>query len=196
VGFLLLDSGVGHSYPFALSRIIFLCFFYFSNNNPLESHEFNSLFNRYYTQIRNFLYYKSGNMELAEDLTQDAFMILWTKRENIDPEKVKSYLFTIANNLFLNNVKHQKVVLKFNQQPVNTASMETPHYLMEEDEFRDSLERAISSLPEKNRVVFLMNRIDKLTYREIADRLELSVKAVEKRMTKALQKLREIHLRI
>jgi RNA polymerase sigma-70 factor (ECF subfamily) len=167
-----------------------------SNLSPLESHEFNSLFNRYYTQIRNFLYYKSGKMELAEDLTQDAFMILWTKRENIDPEKVKSYLFTIANNLFLNNVKHQKVVLKFNQQPVNTTSAETPQYLMEEDEFRDSLQQAIGALPEKNRVVFLMNRIDKLTYREIAERLELSVKAVEKRMTKALQKLREIDGRI
>lgn len=135
-------------------------------------------------------------MELAEDLTQDAFTILWTKRENIDPTKVKSYLFTIANNLFLNEVKHRKVVLKFNQHPVNTTSSETPQYIMEESEFSDQLQNAISGLPEKNRVVFLMNRIDKLTYREIADQLGLSVKAVEKRMTKALQKLREINPRI
>ena len=127
-------------------------------------------------------------MNLAEDLTQDAFMILWTKRDTIDPEKVKSYLFTIANNLFLNNVKHQKVVLRFNQQPVNTVSRETPQYMMETEEFKASLERAIAELPEKNRIVFLMNRIDKMTYKDIAERLGLSVKAVEKRMTKALQR--------
>ncbi len=135
-------------------------------------------------------------MTLAEDLTQDAFLILWNKRENIDQGKVKSYLFTIANNLFLNDVKHQKVVLKFHQQPVSSSYSETPQYLMEQDEFKGKLERTIAKLDEKNRVVFLMNRIDKLTYREIADRLGLSVKAVEKRMTKALQVLRDIDPRI
>ncbi|MEO0896367.1 MAG: RNA polymerase sigma-70 factor [Bacteroidota bacterium] len=161
-----------------------------------ESEAFKELFDKYYQAIRNFLYYKSGNVELAEDLTQEAFLILWRKRENIDPDKVKSYLYTIAHNLFLNEVKHQKVVMKFNQQPVSTTSVETPQYIMEGEEFRKKLENAISSLPEKNRIVFLMNRIEKLTYREIADRLELSVKAVEKRMHKALVELRELYPKI
>jgi RNA polymerase sigma-70 factor (family 1) len=163
---------------------------------PLEPLEFEDLFNQCYIQLRNFLYYKSGKMELAEDLTQDAFLILWKKRDHIDQEKVKSYLFTIAHNLFLNDVKHQKVVMKFNQQPVNTTYIETPQYLMEGDEFKMKLEETIAQLDEKNRVVFLMNRIDKLTYREIAERLGLSVKAVEKRMTKALQSLRSLNDRI
>ena len=165
-------------------------------HNSIESLAFKNLYDRYYDAIRNFLYYKSGNIYLAEDLTQDAFMILWKKRESIDPDKVKSYLYTIANNLFLNEVKHQKVVMKFNQQPVSTTSHETPQYVMEESEFRNKLETAISGLPEKNRVVFLMNRIDKLTYKEIADRLGLSVKAVEKRMHKALLELRALSARI
>ncbi|MEM7514507.1 MAG: sigma-70 family RNA polymerase sigma factor, partial [Bacteroidota bacterium] len=58
------------------------------------------------------------------------------------------------------------------------------------------LEGAIAALPEKNRVVFLMNRIEKLTYQEIADSLGLSVKAIEKRMHKALIELRKIHHQI
>ena len=161
-----------------------------------EADAFKALFDRYYDSIRNFLYYKSGSIEQAEDLTQEAFLILWKKRDNIDPDKVKSYLYTIANNLFLNEVKHQKVVMKFNQQPVSSTSYETPQYLMEEDEFRSKLEAAIGALPEKNREVFLMNRIDKLTYKEIADRLGLSVKAVEKRMHRALQELRNLSPRI
>ncbi|MEL6626196.1 MAG: RNA polymerase sigma-70 factor [Bacteroidota bacterium] len=168
------------------------------SENPHKSEKvaFKKLFDQYYDGIRNFLYYKSGNIELAEDLTQEAFMILWRKRENIDPDKVKSYLYTIAHNLFLNEVKHQKVVMKYNQQPMATTTQETPQYLMEEEEFRQKLENAIAQLPEKNRVVFLMNRIEKLTYREIAERLELSVKAVEKRMHKALIQLRELYPRI
>ncbi|MEO0472334.1 MAG: RNA polymerase sigma-70 factor [Bacteroidota bacterium] len=168
-----------------------------SEMTPSDGPEnFNDLFNRYYTGVRNFLYYKSGNMELSEDLTQEAFTILWKKRNSINPEKVRSYLYTIANNLFLNEVKHQKVVLKYHQQPRTTVSKETPQFLMEEDEFRKRLEDAISGLPEKNRVVFLMNRIEKLTYREIAERLGLSVKAVEKRMHKALVELRNISEKI
>jgi RNA polymerase sigma-70 factor (ECF subfamily) len=58
---------------------------------------------------------------------------------------------------------------------------------MEKDEFAKELQEAIASLPEKQRTVFLMNRIDELTYREIAQRLEIGVKAVEKRMHEALE---------
>jgi len=161
-----------------------------------EANAFKELYDRYYDAIRNFLYYKSGNMNLAEDLTQESFLILWKKRAGIDPLKVKSYLYTIANNLFLNEVKHQKVVVKYFQHPISTTSNETPEFAMEEAEFRQQLEDAIASLPEKNRVVFLMNRIEKLTYKEIAERLELSVKAVEKRMHKALIELRELYPKI
>lgn len=162
----------------------------FSWNDP---NDFRKLFDSLYGSLRKFLYYKSGSMEQAEDLAQESFLILWKKRENIDPDKVKSYLFTIANNLFLNEVKHQKVVLRFQKQPQRETTAETPQYLMEEEEFRKKLLLAIDNLPEKHRVVFLMNRIDKLTYREIADDLGLSVKAVEKRMHKALSALREIN---
>ena len=93
-----------------------------------DEHAFKELFDQYYEGIRNFLYYKSGNINLAEDLAQDAFLILWKKKDSINPEKVKSYLFTIANNLFLNEVKHQKVVLKFNQRPQKNSSTETPQF--------------------------------------------------------------------
>ncbi len=165
-------------------------------NTSSGSDTFRVLFDEYYLAVRNFLYYKSGNLELAEDLTQEAFAILWKKRQSINPEKARSYLYTIANNLFLNEIKHQKVVLKFQQRPQRTLTEESPQYIMEEEEFRKKLEAAIAGLPEKNRVVFLMNRIEKLTYREIAERLDLSVKAVEKRMHKALLALRHLSERI
>lgn len=165
--------------------------------NICEEKVFESVFNNRSEQLRNFLYYKSGNLALAEDLVQDAFSKLWENCSKVTLDKAKSYLFTIANNLFLNKMEHKKVVLKFQSLAPNTdVDKQSPEFLLEHEEFKNRLEAAISSLPEDQRTVFLMNRIDKKKYREIAEELGLSVKAVEKRMHKALQELRKIHKKV
>jgi RNA polymerase sigma-70 factor (ECF subfamily) len=63
--------------------------------------------------------------------------------------------------------------------------------MMEMDEYDQRLQKVLSSLPEGGREVFLMNRLEDLTYQEIADRLGLTVKAIEKRISKVLKILRE-----
>ena len=146
--------------------------------------------------LRNFMYYKTGSYQQAEDIAQDAFGKLWENCAKVTVDKAKAFLFTVANNLFLNQVKHRKVVLKFEQQTTSQQTNETPEFLLEQDEFRKRLEDAISALPEKQREVFLMNRIDKLKYREIAEALNISVKAVEKRMHKALTTLKKISKKV
>lgn len=86
---------------------------------------------------------------------------------------------------------HLKVRLKYaNSNEQSDRTIETPEFRMQEIEFKVRLEQAISELPETQREVFLMNRIDKLTYAEIAERLGVSVKAIEKRMGKALKHMR------
>lgn len=159
--------------------------------------EFKQIFDKYYKPIKNFLYYKCGDVDQSEDLTQDVFMKLWDKREEINPETVKSYLYTIANNMLLNKIRHDKVVMNFAEKNRDAFNEQSPQYALEEKEFKQQLEDTIGAMPEKQREVFLMNRIDELTYKEIADRLELSVKAVEKRMHGALGYLREkVHRKI
>lgn len=153
--------------------------------------EFKSLFAQYYTPIKNFLYYKCGDIDLSEDLTQDAFIKLWEKREDVQQETVKSYLYTIANNMLLNKIRHDKVVMSFAERQKTHQEEESPEFSMEEKEFKAELENVIGAMPEKQREVFLMNRMEDLTYKEIAERLELSVKAVEKRMHGALGHIRE-----
>lgn len=148
--------------------------------------QFKEIFDQYHTPIKNFLYYKCGDVALAEDLTQDVFMKVWDKREDIQQETVKSYLYTIANNMLLNKLRHGKVVMSFAEKNKDQRNEQSPEYALEEKEFKQELETTISNMPEKQREVFLMNRIDELTYKEIAGRLELSVKAVEKRMHGAL----------
>lgn len=162
------------------------------SKNVCQEEVFKSVFSEHSESLINFIYYKSGNYSGSEDIMQDAFATLWKKCNKVSIEKAKSFLYTVANNAFLNQVKHQKIVLKFEKQGHSQVSNESPQYLLEEAEFKEKLEKAIASLPEDQRVVFLMNRIEKLKYREIAEQLNLSVKAIEKRMHKALVELRKV----
>ena len=73
----------------------------------------------------------------------------------------------------------------------NSKEYHTPQFLLEEKEYENKLNVVLEMIPDGCREVFLMNRIEKMKYDEIASRLELSVKAVEKRMSKALGIIRE-----
>ena len=80
-------------------------------------------------------------------------------------------------------------------QYINSLSLqvntETPEEALQFTEMKNNYEMALAGMSEKKRVVFLMNRMEGLTYKEIAERLDLSVKAIEKRMSQALDELRE-----
>ncbi len=159
------------------------------NSGKFDKAAFESLFHEHYDSIRNFIYYKVGDTQLAEDICQDVFIKVWERRVEIIPEKVKYLCYTIANNLSLNYIKHLKIVYNFRNAFIEKHEFESPEHLLIQKEFDLKLQDAIGDLPEKQRVVFLMNRIDKLTYNEIAERLGLSVKAIEKRMSQALKEL-------
>ncbi|MBU2915373.1 RNA polymerase sigma factor [Reichenbachiella agariperforans] len=143
--------------------------------------------------LRNFLYYRFGSLEKAQDCAQESFVRLWENCSKVAFEKAKSYLFTIANRIFLDDVSHQKVVLKFEKhESMSSIQMEhNPEYVYRESEFKSQLETAVSSLPDKQRTVFLMSRIDKIPNKEIAETLDISIKTVEKHMTSALKSLKE-----
>jgi RNA polymerase sigma factor (sigma-70 family) len=153
---------------------------------------YQELFLAHARHVRNFLLYKGATTGEAEDLAQEAFLRLWRDCAKVPFERAKGFLFTVAGNLFLDEKKHEQVVLRFQRQAPQEVENENPHFQLETRELHDRLEQAITQLPENQRIVFLMNRMDKLTYAEIAERLNLSVKAVEKRMSKALVELRQI----
>src|SRR5688572_22638774 len=157
----------------------------------MELSEFKKVFDLHYDAVKNFLYYKLGDIALAEDLVQEVFLKTWEKRETIRMETVQNLLYTIASHLAINHFKSAKSRFEFELKDQPHITQESPQYEIEKDEFARQLEKAIADLPEKQRIVFLMNRIDELTYKEIAERLDLSVKAVEKRMSEALEQLRK-----
>lgn len=153
---------------------------------------FSSFFKSHAKSLRNYLYYKFGNEDQAEDITQEAFIKLWQNCADVPLEKAKSYIYTIANNASLNVIAHQKVVLNYaKSSATKESSNESPEFLLEEEQFKTKLLTAIEKLNEKQRVAFLMHRIDGKKYAEIALELEISVKAVEKRIHLALLELRK-----
>jgi RNA polymerase sigma-70 factor (ECF subfamily) len=162
-------------------------------SNVCHEPTYRELFYAHARHVRNFLFYKGATANEAEDLAQEAFLRLWRDCAKVPVEKAKSYLFAVSGNLFLDEKKHEQVVLKFQRAvPQEEATEENPHFDLETKELQDRLENAIAQLPENQRVVFLMNRMDKMKYAEIAAHLDLSVKAVEKRMHLALVELRQI----
>jgi RNA polymerase sigma-70 factor (ECF subfamily) len=156
-----------------------------------EENNYREVYNQNGKLIRNFIYYKCGDLSHAEDITHEAFIKLWEKCASVIITKAKSFLYTVANRIFIDSLRHKKVALNFISERSSIVDLQDPDYLLRETEFKDILQKAISDLPENQREVFLMNRIDKMTYSEIADALDLSVKAVEKRMHLALETLKD-----
>lgn len=152
---------------------------------------FSEFFKSNVKSLRNYLYFKFGNQEQANDISQEAFIKLWENCSNVPQEKAKSYLYTVANNTSLNQIAHQKVVLNYAKNNINSDETNlSPEFLIEEAQFKIKLEKAINNLTEGQRTAFLLNRIEGKKYKEIAEMLNISVKAVEKRIHGALLSLR------
>ncbi|MFY0631636.1 MAG: RNA polymerase sigma-70 factor [Flavobacteriaceae bacterium] len=161
-----------------------------SLSSVCEERVYEKVFRDYAKVVRNFILFKCGDAAQADDLTQDAFVKLWKNCAKVPLEKVKSFLFTVVKNDFFNQFEHRKVVLKYQQSKKDTVNKETPEFVLREKEFKQELNDAINSLTEKQKEVFLLNRIEKKKYKEIAEMLGISQKAVEKRMHQAMLHLR------
>ena len=162
-----------------------------SKNNVCENEIYQNLFRTLAKPVRNFLVYKGSETEQANDIVQETFIKLWENCKKVSIGSAKSYIYTLAGNAFKNEMAHLKVKLKYAQSNAyDDTTIETPEFKMEENEFRDKLNDAIASLTPAQREVFLMSKIEKKKYAEIAELLDISVKAVEKRMHGALKSLR------
>lgn len=157
----------------------------------LDKGGFKQLFDNYFDVIRRFIYYRCGNTDVASDIAQDVFMKVWEKRDRLNSENLKSLLYKIANDLVVSNYRKHSTRLNFEQSM--TTSNDTPLSPDDELSFKEfslSYAKALKQMSEAQRVVFLMSRNDELKYSEISECLNISVKAVEKRMSGALQFLR------
>lgn len=162
-----------------------------SNDSICKEPIFEGIYNQYAKDLHDFLYYKFGEQFNPNDKTQEAFIKLWEHCKTVPLEKAKSFLFTVANNMVLNDIKHHKVVLKHQLLKPEDHTNETPEFLLEKKQYLESYQNALSKLTEEQRVAFLLNKVEGKKHQEIADMLGVTKKVVEYRIYTAFDILKK-----
>lgn len=150
---------------------------------------FKKVYYEWNTPLQRFMQSKGLDMSKSADIVQETFMRLWNNCAKVTVEKSKSFLFTAANNLFIDEYRKAKTQIKLKQIKTTDHTKEDGQFHMETTEFKQHLEEAIDSMTDASKEVFIMHRFNEMSYQEIADTLQLSKKSIEKRMTKALKHL-------
>lgn len=155
---------------------------------------FHTLFNHFYAAL--CLYAKKFIEDTAtrEDIVQDVFLTVWEKRKYIDIHiSAKSYLITSVKNMSLNHLRREG----YSQEYISKALENQPVYTEHPDdlytlrELQEILNKALEKLPEEYRIAFVMSRMEQKSTSEIASRLGVSVRTVERYRNRALQILQE-----
>jgi len=161
------------------------------NENICEAKIFEHIYNTYSKDMHDFLYYKYGAQFNPQDKAQDAFIKLWDNCKKVRLSKAKSFLFTVANNMMLNEIKHQKVVLNHQKITPKSHTNETPEFILEQEQFLEQYKKVLSDLSEEQRVAFLLNKVEGKKHSEIAEYLGVTQKVVEYRIYSAFKILKD-----
>lgn len=154
---------------------------------------FEQVFKTHFKRLHAYAFTILRDEEEAEEMVQQVFFKLWERNENLSlTGSVTAYLYRAVHNESLNYIKHQKVrsdhKLHIAYSMKNDA--EQPAKKIQAAELEKKIHSALNELPEQCRTIFQMSRFDELKYREIADKLGISIKTVENQMGKALKLLR------
>lgn len=169
------------------------------NKGPFNLTENNELFDKLFIQYSKPLFYYASKFvddEAARDIVQDVFMKLWSDSSITIKHSLNSLLFKMVRNSCLQYLEKQKVRTKYAESAKQKLQEEELRFYMEEktslieQELENKLNEVLNGLPERCRQVFVMSRFENKKNKEIAEELDISVKAVEKQITKALATIR------
>jgi len=154
---------------------------------------YKKLFGLLFPSIKRFAYSLLKSPQLAEEVASDVMITLWRKRKTIaDIHNIKAYSFVIAKNLSLNILKKNsggRIVslddVSINLQVDNT----TPEWILINDELRKSLNDAINELPTQCKIIFKLVKQDGLSYKDVSEILDVSVKTVDSQLVIASRRL-------
>ena len=155
---------------------------------------FETLFRSGYEPLCRYAYRFVENMEVAEEIVQDLFYILWKERQNLQIfTSVDGYLYRSVKNKSLQYIEKLKVREEYRNKYAGKTDIETftPQEELEYKELEQQIREVLYRLPERRQKIFQMNRVEGKKYNEIAQELNISVKTVEAEISKALRELRK-----
>jgi len=163
----------------------------------LDKASFKWLFELHYSALCNFAYRIIHDLDKAEDIVQDTFVKIWNNTELLDSQKnIDSYLYTMVRNRALEVLRRESISQKVNQQIEYLKQYDNNDDILEDEIEKflllEKIYVSIRQLPPKCAEVFTLSKINGLTYSQIADRMNISVKTVENHMSKALKMMREL----
>lgn len=151
--------------------------------------KYSSIYVSFSDELSNYLTYKYGDQEMAKDIVQECFLKLWIDIQTKTITNYKGYLFIMAKNMYLNNIKHQKIRDSYNQYYKHINSNNTLDTENDDDDIKsiklEKLLKVVNTLPAKEKEVFMMNKLEGYKQSDIATYLDISIKTVEKRMSNA-----------
>jgi len=153
---------------------------------------FRKLFDLYYEPLCRSLNYYTRDAQAIEEIVQEVFVTLWEDRDQLHIEHIKTYLFSAARYRALNYLRDRQRQAKFfevwsEEEFLQKQGQDILNY----DELIPQLQKAIDTLPTRCREIFELSRKEQLTYRQIADHCNISIKTVESQMSIALRKIRD-----
>ncbi|MEI7523219.1 MAG: RNA polymerase sigma-70 factor [Mariniphaga sp.] len=154
---------------------------------------YEKIFRAYYRPMTAYAFRFLGNLPESESVVQDVFLRLWQNRTEIMiTSSLMHYLFRSVKNHCINFLEHERIKSRYQAFVIqNETDRNDYREFFPEPDLMNRIEAAISALPPKRQEIFRLAREEGLKYREIAERLELSVKTIETQMSLALKQLRE-----
>ena len=156
----------------------------------MTAKDFKMIYDTHFDDLRRYLIFRSGDQDLSVDIAQNVFMKVWTKKIEIASGNIKSLLFKMATDEFISQIRKKKVEKEYIES-VNLRLIREPDNNDDLLEKKVLFQKALNQLPEKQKTALLMNKMQGLTYKEIAEVLNLSQKAIEKRIGLALKALKQ-----
>lgn len=140
------------------------------------------------------------SQDVAEEIVQDLFFVLWTTRDRLPAARsLRAYLFTAARNRALHHLRHRAVVRRWSAQVDTHAEvagvgspLPRPDEVLQADERSRAIRDAVAQLSPRTRVAFVLRWEHEMSHAEIATAMGISVKGVEKLVTAARARLREL----
>lgn len=156
---------------------------------------FKYFFNKYYNDLCNFVNIYLHDQVLSEEIVQDIFVYFWENKEKLQINtSVKAYLFSVSKFKSLNLLRDTHNRKRIAGDLIKSESLFTNDEMdcwIDTEEFKKILDAAIDQLAPRCRKIFLMSKNEELSNKQIAERLNISIKTVENQITIALKKMRD-----